>query len=408
MFVANIGRSAQQHDRILAMSDEPRKGLDRRDFMVAAVGASAALAANSGAQGADQANTASRGTVYTGDVIDGKKVISALNIDDLEPGKKHLFYFQGVQMVTGQHWYVSVMVAKGARPGKRIALVSGVHGDEISSVRTLQTVMDQLDPPAMSGAVLAVLDVSRPAIEGMARRWPNSGRGIDLIDMNREWPGNENGPTAPSRTAGLLFHRLLRPNADAAIDFHTGTTGFDVTAFNIAGMDVPEIKAMAELYPVGQIFDNHVYPGVLHNAFVDVGIPAFTPEIGAARVLNLEMSSLFVEGTMNILKHHGILAGPLGRTGKDVDVFIGNSALPILATKGGLVEHLVKLNDKVEAGQKVAIQRNSFGEVVAEYTSSVAGEVTGQRSDAMSEPGNPLAFILFHKATPDGGETYPE
>jgi uncharacterized protein len=173
-------------------------------------------------------------------------------------------------------------------------------------------------------------------------------------------------------------------------------------------MDVPEIKAMAELYPIGQIFDNHVYPGVLHNAFVDVGIPSFTPEIGAARILNLEIVSLFVEGTMNVLKHHGILAGPMGRTGKDVGVFIGNSALPILATQGGLVEHLVKLNDKVEAGQKVAIQRNGFGEVVAAYTSSVAGEVTGQRSDAMSEPGNPLAFILFHNGTPDRGETYPE
>ena len=60
--------------------------------------------------------------------------------------------------------------------------------------------------------------------------------------------------------------------------------------------------------------------------------------------------------------------------------------MPIFATQGGLVAHLVKLNDKVEAGQKVAIQRNSFGEVVAEYKSSVAGEVTGQRSDAMSEP----------------------
>jgi predicted deacylase len=161
-------------------------------------------------------------------------------------------------------------------------------------------------------------------------------------------------------------------------------------------------------YSVGQIFDNHVYPGVLHNAFVDVEIPSFCAEVGAARVLNLEIISLFVEVTMNVLKHHGILAGPMGRTGKDVGVFIGNSAFPILATRGGLVEHLVKLNDKVEAGQKVAIQRNSFGEVVAEYTSSVAGEVTGQRSDAMSEPGNPLAFILFHKPTPDGGETYPE
>ena len=77
MFVANIGGSAQQRERILAMSDESREGLDRRDFMVAAVGASAALAAASAAQGADQANTASRGTVYTGDMIDGKKVISA-------------------------------------------------------------------------------------------------------------------------------------------------------------------------------------------------------------------------------------------------------------------------------------------------------------------------------------------
>ena len=85
-----------------------------------------------------------------------------------------------------------------------------------------------------------------------------------------------------------------------------------------------------------------------------------------------------------------------------------NSATAPLATQGGLVEHLVKLNDKVDAGQKVAIQRNSFGKVVAEYTSSVAGEVTGQRCDAMSEPGNPLTFILFHKAAQTGGEIYPE
>jgi uncharacterized protein len=397
------------------MPSKPEERLDRRDFMFASIataGASAALAVTAeaaNAQGAASTSAISASaTVYTGDTIQGKKVVSTLDVNDLEPGRKHLLYFQGVQVPTGQYSYVSVIVTKGVRPGKRVVLVSGVHGDEMSSVHTVQTVMNQLDPAEMSGTVMAVTDVSRPAMEGMQRRWPNSGRGVDLIDMNREWPGNENGATAPSRHAGLLFNRLLRPNADAAIDFHTGTTGFDVTAFNIAGMDVPEIRAMAELYPVGQIFDNHVYPGVLHNAFVDVGIPAFTPEIGAARVLNLKMVSLFVEGTMNVLKHHGILAGPIGRTAKDVGVFIGNSALPILATQGGLVEHLVKLNDKIEAGQKVAIQRNGFGEVVAEYTSSVAGEVTGQRSDAIAEPGNPLAFILFNKGTPDGGETYPE
>jgi uncharacterized protein len=401
------------------MPEKSNEGLDRRDFMIASiatVGASAVIASSAGparAQGtaassADATSGATQGTVYTGDVIQGKKVVSALDVNDLEPGQKHPLYFQGVQMPTGQHWHVSVTVAKGARPGKRAVLVSGVHGDEMSSVHAVQTVMNQLNPADMSGTVLAVTDVSRPAMEGMQRRWPNSGRGIDLIDMNREWPGNENGATAASRHAGLLFNRLLRPNADFAIDFHTGTTGFEVTAFNIAGMDVPEIKAMVELYPVGQIFDNHVYPGVLHNAFIDAGIPSFCPEVGAARVLHLEMISLFVEGTMNVLKHHGILSGPMGRTGKDLDVFVGNSAFPILATAGGLVEHLVKLNDKVEPGQKVAIQRNSFGEVVAEYTSGVAGEITGQRSDATSEPGNPLVFILFNKAMPEGVEVYPE
>lgn len=397
------------------MPEKSAGGFDRRDLItasIATVGAAAAVAVNTSAANAQNvatrpANPAS-GTVYTGDVIDGKKVVSALDVNDLEPGKKHLLYFQGVKMPTGQHWYVSVTVAKGAKPGKRGVLTSGVHGDEMSSVQTVQTVMSQLDPAQMSGTVMAVTDVSRPALEGLQRRWPNQGRGIDLIDMNREWPGNENGATAPSRHAGLLFNRLLRPNADFAIDFHTGTTGFEVTAFNLGGMDVPEVKTMMELYPVGQIFDNHVYPGVLHNAFMDVGIPSFTPEIGAARVLDPEMIALFVEGTMNVLKHHGIVAGPMGRTGKDVTVFVGNSAFPILAIAGGLVEHLVKLNDKVEAGQKVAIQRNSFGEVVAEYASGVAGEITGQRSDAMSEPGNPLVFILFKKPGPEEVPVYPE
>ena len=387
--------------------DQGRAGLDRRHFMVAALGASAALAANADAASA-QAAAASRGTVYTGDTIGGKKVVSALNIEDLEAGKKHLFYFQGVQTTAGQHWYVSTMVAKGARLGKRIALVSGVHGDEISPVRMIQTVMDSLKPAEMSGAVLAVLDVSRPAMEGMARRWPNSGRGIDLIDLNREWPGNENGPTAPSRHAGILFNRLFKPNVDYAIDFHTSTTGIDMAAMHIARMDLPEVRAMAELFPIDQIFDNPAYPGVLANAFIDAGIPAFTAEIGPPRILDRNMIPLFVEGTMNVLKHHGIIAGQTGRTGKDTGIFVGNSAHAVLATGGGFVELLVKPKDKVVAGQILAVQRNAFGEVVAEYTSTVRGEIAACRTDATSEPGNMLVSILYSHTPSDGIDPFAE
>ena len=36
-----------------------------------------------------------------------------------------------------------------------------------------------------------------------------------------------------------------------------------------------------------------------------------------------------------------------------------------------------------------------FSEVVAEYTSAVDGKLAAYRTDATSEPGNVLAFILF-------------
>jgi uncharacterized protein len=52
----------------------------------------------------------------------------------------------------------------------------------------------------------------------------------------------------------------------------------------------------------------------------------------------------------------------------------------------------------VTAGQKVAIQRNSFGEVVREYVSGVAGEVSTIQRDAMIEPGTRVVQILHDSA----------
>lgn len=394
------------------MTDQPP--LDRRDFLLAStlatIGGAAASVVLSSDLAAAQTGTTPLpgGTVYTGDVVGEKPVVSALGVADLEPGKLHRLYFRGVEGPSGQPWLVSVAVLRGAKPGKRVTLVSGVHGDEMSSIHAVQTIMNGLDPTAMSGTVMAVFDVSRPAIESMGRRWPNSGRGADLVDLNRVWPGDENGPGAPTRHAGLLFNRLIQPNSDYVLDFHTGTTGLDATAFHLADMSVPEVKAMAELFPIDQIFDNTGYPGLLTDALSKAGIPALTPEIGNARSLDLSMIPLFVEGTMNVLKLHGIIEGPMGRTGRDTGVFIGNSLFPVVATAGGIVEHLVQLADAVTNGQKIAIQRNMFGEIVAEYTSPVDGEIGGLRSDATSEPGNVIAFILFNRPTSGSADAYPE
>ncbi|GAB4369824.1 MAG: succinylglutamate desuccinylase/aspartoacylase family protein [Elainellaceae cyanobacterium] len=340
----------------------------------------------------------SKRTIYTGDKIQGTHVISQLNVNDLEPGVKHRFFFQGVQMGTGQHWYVPVVVAKGMQDGKRIALTAGVHGDELSPVQAVQQIMAGLDPVKMAGTVMAVYDLSRPAKEYTQRKWPIAQGGGSLIDLNRVWPGDEAGNDAPTRQAGILWNQLFQPNVDVALDYHTASTGGDFTMFIFADFRNREIQRLAGLFPVEQIKDDPGEKGSLEMAFVAAGIPVMTIEIGGPRIFDHRKIAIAVEGSMNVLKHYQMIDGLIGRTSKEAGTFYGDSFETIRSTTGGYLELLVDLKDKVAPGQKVAIQRNSFGDVVAEYTVSVAGEVATIARDALCEPGSRVMQILYDSA----------
>ncbi|UBF30308.1 hypothetical protein K9N68_34405 (plasmid) [Kovacikia minuta CCNUW1] len=77
---------------------------------------------------------------------------------------------------------------------------------------------------------------------------------------------------------------------------------------------------------------------------------------------------------------------------------MGDAFETIRSTVGGYLELLVDLNDAVIPGQKVAIQRNSFGDVVAEYSVSVTGRVATIARDALNEPGSRIIQILYNSA----------
>jgi predicted deacylase len=338
-------------------------------------------------------------TSYTGDTLQGVPVISHLAVSDLASGQGHRFYFQGVQMGTGQHWYVPVLVAKGNRHGPCIALTAGVHGDEVSGIDAVQRVMAQLDPAAMAGTVIAVLGVSRPALEYTRAFWPTAQRGGWAVDMNRVWPGDETGDSAPARMAGRLWQHLLIPNVNAVLDYHTITTGSAFTLFCFADLRQPAVRAMAELLPMEQIKDDPGLAGTLETALVTAGIPALTLEIGEGRRFEPDKIALAVEGSLNVLKHYGLIEGPLGRTAADVGTVFGNSLATVRATTGGFLELRVGLRDRVVPGQPVARQRNAFGDVVAEYHATVTGEVAVVARDALCEPGTRIVQIL-HQLPP--------
>jgi hypothetical protein len=165
--------------------------------------------------------------------------------------------------------------------------------------------------------------------------------------------------------------------------------------FIFADFRNPEIKQMAELFPIEQIKNDPGLKGTLETTFVEAGIPSLTVEIGPARVFDAKKIAMTVEGTMNLFKHYKVIEGSLGRSAKEAGTFFGDTFETIRSTTGGFLELMVDLKEQVIPGQKVAIQRNAFGDVVAEYKASVAGQVATIARDAISEPGSRVMQILF-------------
>lgn len=332
-------------------------------------------------------------TTFTGDKIQGVPVITQLSVDDLEPGKTHRFMFQGVEMGTGQFWYVPVIVAKGAKPGKRILLSAGVHGDELNSVGAVQQVFAELDAATLSGTVIGIMGPSRPGVEWVTRTWPTSNLGTTLINPNRTWPGNESGNTV-ERHCWLITNGIIKGNVDVGVDFHTGGTGIDFALFVFAYAKDAESLRAAELFPVDQIMADPGLPGTLEYSLVKAGIPALTVELGGPRGFDAEKIRIGVEGTKNLLAYYKVLDRRVGPTAKDRNVFRGNDLEDIVSVNGGFVEVLVKLNDEVKKGQKVAIQRNAFGDVVHEYTATTDGRVAIIGTDAIRERNVDIVTVL--------------
>lgn len=348
------------------------------------------------------AGQAKAATVYTGDIVQGLKVISALDVADL-PAGNHRFMFQGVEMGSGQYWYVPVMVAKGAKPGKRVMLIAGVHGDELSPIRVVQKVMADLDPAKMTGTVTAVIGPNRQGLEQKSRFWSMPESGGSKIDPNRTWPGIEFG-RAPERQSWLVYNKLLKGNMDVAIDHHTAGTGGDFTFFIFADFRVPGVETIARLFPVDQILIDPGLAGTLETALVKSGVTAITTEVGGPRSYDPVVIAGAVEGTNNVIAHYGI-TGTIGRTAKDTDVFVAKKMVPVTSTSAGFAEIFVTLNEKVKKGQKIALQRNAFGDVLKTYYAPVDGEVAIIAVDVLRETGASLVDIISDD--PDAKSIYP-
>lgn len=334
-------------------------------------------------------------TIYNGDIIMGVPVITQLDINDLDAGKIYRFMFKGADMNIGQSWYVPLLVAKGAHSGKKLLINTGIHGDELNGSRVVQKIFTTLDPSSLSGSIIGVLQASPNSLQHISKNWHLSTDGGDFVNMNRTFPGKQDGDSAHQH-AYLLWNKLWQGNVDLVIDLHSQSTDTQYPLFVFADYRNSTARQMAELIPADQIKNDEGEKGTLETTFIEDDIPAITIEIGSARIYQSDYIERSIIGIKNILVQFGFINGSINQTAKSVNSYIGNDMLSIRAICGGYSEILVNLGEIVECGQLVAVQYNPFGDIIQEYHTTVAGKVLSIGDGATREAGGLLVRILFN------------
>ena len=229
------------------------------------------------------------------------------------PGK-HLRRLRVGTTPSGSQITVPIHYIRGSHDGPRLALLSGVHGDEGLGPLALGRFLRSVDPGELVGSILAIPVANPPAFESRSR--VNGWDGGDLI---RLWPGNPEG-SITERMAHAIFEAVTN-GADALIDLHSGTPvlhEYWILYANSRGPRAnvtPDIERrsldLARAFGVTQIIRGHPWFGT-HMAGGNAGIPSLVTEIGggADYYHNGERYlGVIVGGITNAARHLGMLRG---------------------------------------------------------------------------------------------------
>lgn len=331
--------------------------------------------------------------LYNQDIIGGLPVITKLDVNLLEKGQIYRFMFKGADMNIGQSWYVPVMVAVGKNPGKKLLLNTGIHGDELNGIKVIQEIFATLDIESITGTVIGVLQASPNSLMHISRNWYLSTDGGDYANMNRLFPGKIDGNTAEVH-AYKLWNELWHGNVDMVIDLHSQSTDTIYPFFMYADLSIPEVRDLALQFPADQIYDDKDSLGTVEGTFDSYGIPAITLELGSPRIFEPEYIQRAVEGIHNVMLTNQMITAHHGRTAEAFGTVIGKNLTSIKAEVGGYAEIFVKLGVKVTRGEKIAIQRNPFGDIIKCYEAPHDGIVASIGTGATREPGSLLVRIL--------------
>ena len=233
---------------------------------------------------------------------------------------------------------------------KRLCVVSGTHGDELEGQYVCWKLVNKLsqDLSQLDGIVDVYPALNPLGINAMMRGIPQ----FDL-DMNRIFPGDENGTFAEFAAAKITDD--LR-GADLVVDIH---------ASNIFLREVPQIRvnvlSSSYLLPLAQNANmdlvwvhesSTVLESTLAYTLNAMDTPTLVAEMGVGMRITESYGEQLTAGIFNLMKQMGIYKGETEETKKPIIGRDGQVSF-LNAGKSGIFLQKAKHNSKVEKDEEI-------------------------------------------------------
>lgn len=215
------------------------------------------------------------------------------------------------------------------------------------------------------------------------------------LDMNRIFPGNDEGPMMES-----LVYRLTEDmkGADLCVDIH---------ASNIFLMELPQVRinelTAKELVPLGKKINvdfvwvhasSTVLESTLAYSLNSVGTPTLVVEMGVGMRITKAYDYQLVEGILNVMKEIGVWEGAVGQVRTPV-VSTDREVGYLNADSAGIYVPRVKIGEHVEEGDLLGEILNPLtGDVEQAVTAPIPGMVFTRREYPVVYSGSLLGRIL--------------
>ena len=317
-------------------------------------------------------------------------------ISTLKRGEVHRIHLHLTDNALGVPWRIPLIIVRGKEKGPTVGVTAAVHGNELNGISTIFKLIEEINPTALKGT-LVLVPISNVPGYLMNQRYFS-----DNVDLNRIMPGKENG-NASQLYAHKFITKIIK-KFDYLLDLHTASHGRVNSLYLRADIENEETRTLAYLQNPQIIVKKYDDPGTLRSWANENGIPAITIEIGNPNAFQHSLIDETLEGILNTLRFLKMIKGSV----KDhiTNATVCDKSYWIYSQKGGIVDVLPKLADKVTQGQIIAKVYDVFGQVREEIVADRTGIVIGKNIRPNCEAGTRILHLGVDLIDPNP-ETIP-